>query len=444
MASLDGTGSTDGQNAQLRSTRSSSLRGQPGPLIAYVCTVVALAGAVGVGGLAHTSIRAGDVAMFAALMGCGAVCIEAVRRMGMPAGVSKDMLSAWWIPVALLLPPPYAVLAPLVLYTLIQIRVRRTALYLRVFSSAAIALAGAAASAAYRFAVSAPQQADPAAWLTDLRVGIPMAVACAAAFSVINSGLVAVAAHLAAPEAARRELLRKRESLTLDGVALCAGVLVAVTTALGPALLLLTLPPVVLLQRNLVHAQLQTAARTDVKTGLLNAAAWQRAANAEVSRAVQSGAPLAVLIADIDHFKTVNDTHGHLVGDQVLVDVADSLRQQVRAGDTVGRFGGEEFVVLLPNAGALEACRVAERLRTRVSGLAVPADGMSVQVTISVGVALLRDHGEDLVELLAAADLALYGAKDAGRDRVWMSPPTRRRRTAAGRVGPTPGTARPD
>jgi diguanylate cyclase (GGDEF)-like protein len=116
----------------------------------------------------------------------------------------------------------------------------------------------------------------------------------------------------------------------------------------------------------------------------------------------------------------VNDTHGHLVGDQVLVGVASTLCGQLRDYDVVGRFGGEEFVVLLPGADTVEACRVAERLRGRVRRLAVPAEDGTVAVTISVGVALFRMHGEDLIELLAAADLALYRAKQSGRDRVCL------------------------
>jgi diguanylate cyclase (GGDEF)-like protein len=197
-------------------------------------------------------------------------------------------------------------------------------------------------------------------------------------------------------------------------------VLVAITSALSPTLLLLALPPVVLLQRSLMHQQLQAAARTDAKTGLLNATAWQREADTELSRAQRTHDPLALLLIDIDYFKRVNDTHGHLMGDQVLIAVATTLCGQLRDYDVVGRFGGEEFVVLLPGTDIVEACRVAERLRGRVRRLAVPAEDSTVGVTISVGVSLFRLHGADLIELLAAADLALYRAKQSGRDRVCL------------------------
>ncbi|MQA83665.1 MAG: diguanylate cyclase [Streptosporangiales bacterium] len=421
MSVLHGAG-TGGGSSLIRSVRRWPLWAQPGRLVVYILAVVTLAAIVGVVGLARLPLRLEDVATFGALMGCGAVCIETVRRHGMPAGMSKDMLSAWWIPVALLLPSPYALLAPAILYTLIQLRVRRTVLYRRVFSAAAIGLAGAVASIVFHLVVPEPLRGSPAAWVMEARAAIPAAVACGALFTVVNSTLVAVAAHMAVPETSWRELLWESENLALDVVELCTGILVTVAAALTPALLLLTLPPVALLQRSLLHAQLQAAARTDAKTGLLNAAAWQREADTEISRTARTDEPLAMLIADIDHFKVINDTHGHLVGDQVLAWVADTLRAQLRDSDLVGRFGGEEFVVLLPGADALEACRVAERLRIRVGRMAVPVEDDLIGVTISVGVAVLRTDGDDLIELLAAADLALYRAKDQGRNRVGVSP----------------------
>jgi diguanylate cyclase (GGDEF)-like protein len=341
--------------------------------------------------------------MFAALMACGAACIEATRRLGMPAGVSRDLLSAWWLPVALLLPPIYALLAPILLQALLQVRVRATVVYRRVFSSAAIGLAGATASVVFHTLVP-----DVSVLSRGEGTPIMLAVGCAAL----------VAAHTADPDTHWRDVLWDRESAILDIVELCLGVVVAIVCGLNLALLVLALPPVVLLQRSLLHAQLQAAARTDPKTGLLNAAAWQREADTEIVRARRTGETLALLIIDIDHFKRVNDAHGHLVGDQVLVGVAATLRSQLRDYDVVGRFGGEEFVVLLPRADVSEARRVAERLRSRVGRMAVPVDDALITVTISAGVAIMSIHGDDLIELLAAADLALYRAKELGRDRI--------------------------
>jgi diguanylate cyclase (GGDEF)-like protein len=156
---------------------------------------------------------------------------------------------------------------------------------------------------------------------------------------------------------------------------------------------------------------------------VLNATAWQREADTEIARAQRAGEGLALLLADVDHFKRVNDTYGHLAGDEVLRGLATELRQQVRGSDVVGRFGGEEFVVLLPRADADEACKIAERLRHRASVMGVYADGVALDVTISIGLAVLGTHGQDLFELLAAADLALYRAKAEGRDQVRVYAP---------------------
>lgn len=173
-----------------------------------------------------------------------------------------------------------------------------------------------------------------------------------------------------------------------------------------------------------MHQQLAAAARTDPKTGLLNATAWQREADAELVRAHRSSSSLALLLIDVDHFKRVNDSHGHLIGDEVLRSLAAELRQQVRESDVVGRFGGEEFTVLLPRTDAADAHGIAERLRASARRMSVAAADARIQVTVSIGVALLGQHGRDLFELLAAADVALYKAKDAGRDQVHVSAQT--------------------
>ncbi|GLW65486.1 GGDEF domain-containing protein [Actinomadura rubrobrunea] len=402
-----------------RTPRRAGAPGRPSLLAAYVSVAVALHLALTVVGVLRTPVRLYEVVTFAALLVCGAACIEVSRRLGLPAGVARDLLSAWWLPVALLLPPVYALLIPIPLQLLSHFRVRRTLLYRRVMVTSALALAGACASMLFHLVVPRPLEGG-AQWVIDGYPGLPAAVGCAALFTVMNTALVAAAAYMANPESSWREVLWNRENLLLDVVELCAGVLVAITSSLSLSLLLLALPPVVLLQRSLMHQQLQAAARTDAKTGLLNAAAWQREADTELARAQRTHEPLALLLIDIDYFKRVNDTHGHLVGDQVLIGVASTLCNQLRDYDVVGRFGGEEFVVLLPGADTVEACRVAERLRGRVRRLAIPAEDGTVGVTISVGVALFRMHGEDLIELLAAADLALYRAKQSGRDRVCL------------------------
>jgi diguanylate cyclase (GGDEF)-like protein len=409
----------------------SPLLSAPLPLVAYVLTVLAcylgLAGWVA----ARTPANGADLALFAALMCCGAVCVEAARRLGQSTGVPRDLLAAWWLPVALLLPPVYALAAPALLGVLLAVRVRRGPLYRRAFASAALGLAGAAASVMFRTLSPVPARGQAGGWLTYPGAHgwfarpqqAAVAVACAVAFGVLSAGLVAVAAWLAEPDSKLRHMLWDRERMLLDLTETCVGIMVTIACALSTLLLCVALPPVVLLQRGLMHQQLKAAARTDAKTGLLNAIAWQREADAVLAAAVRHKQPLAVLLADVDHFKRVNDTHGHLVGDEVLRAIAAELASRVRDSDLVGRFGGEEFVVLAPRATAEEACRIAERLRLGTCVLQVPAGDAVVGVTISIGVAALGEHGQDLFELLAAADLALYQAKDAGRDRVCLYDP---------------------
>jgi diguanylate cyclase (GGDEF)-like protein len=407
------------------------LLAMPVPLVGYVLSVLAGYLALSVWEVAHTPLNASDLVLFAALICCGAICIEATRRLGQPTGVFRDLLSAWWLPVALLLPPVYALAAPAVLGLLLYFLVHRGPAYRRVFSSAALGLAGACASILFRWLAPVPPEGQAAGWLT--YPGPPawfmrpqqaaVAVACGVAFAVLNTCLVAVAAWLAEPDVKLAEMLWDRERMLLDLTETCVGILVTIACALSPLLLCVALPPVVLLQRSLMHQQLQAAARTDAKTGLLNAVTWQRDADAEIARAQRRGEQLAVLLADVDHFKKVNDTHGHLTGDEVLRALAAELRQAVRESDLVGRFGGEEFVILLPNTAPEEACRIAERLRRGASAVQVLAAGATVSVTISIGVAALGRHGRDLFELLAVADLALYRAKNTGRDRVCLYDP---------------------
>ena len=147
---------------------------------------------------------------------------------------------------------------------------------------------------------------------------------------------------------------------------------------------------------------------------------------AAVSAARRHERPLSIAMIDIDHFKAVNDEHGHAAGDRVLAAVANALRRHLRAEDQLGRLGGEEFLALLPDAGARAAATTAEKLRGEIAALAVVHDGGELAVTISAGWAAWE--GESPEELLRRADEALYDAKRAGRDRVQGAPATVQRR----------------
>lgn len=132
--------------------------------------------------------------------------------------------------------------------------------------------------------------------------------------------------------------------------------------------------------------------------------------------------PLSIAMADIDHFKAVNDTYGHDAGDKVLVDVASLLSEALRMPDKVGRYGGEEFLVVLPHTNLAQAKKIAERMRTAVDAFGFEYGGKTSHVTISIGLTQYR-KGEDLEQLLSRVDQALYQAKAAGRNKVITQKP---------------------
>ena len=207
----------------------------------------------------------------------------------------------------------------------------------------------------------------------------------------------------AAPGTRLHSLVLGREAVCNQVTELCLAVLTAFAAAHSALALVVALPLVIVLQRSLRHASLAAAARTDAKTGLLNAGAWQREAAVEVTRAAPAQTPLAVAIADIDHFKAVNDTHGHLAGDAVLAAVSAAMRDLLRDCDLCGRFGGEEFALLLPRTTAAQALEIIERIRQGISQLAIPRDGAAaIRVTISIGVAVPSQARRTLDDLLAA------------------------------------------
>lgn len=166
------------------------------------------------------------------------------------------------------------------------------------------------------------------------------------------------------------------------------------------------------------YARAREQARTDELTGLANRRAFMELGMAAVDQANRYERPLSLLMMDIDHFKRINDTHGHAAGDQALRAVAKELRYVARAADTPGRLGGEEFALLLPETSATDAMAVAERLRRGVAALVIHHGGKPLVLTCSIGVAEEGPATNDIDALIRAADRALYVAKEGGRDRV--------------------------
>ncbi len=167
-----------------------------------------------------------------------------------------------------------------------------------------------------------------------------------------------------------------------------------------------------------LHAALVRAAWTDPLTGTLNRAALLNGIAGMVAEAAASGKPLALLFADLDHFKALNDRHGHAAGDRALERCAGRLRRRVPDGGILGRYGGEEFVLAVPGRDGAAGCALAEGIRAGFASRAGTDRGAGGGVTISIGVASYPGDGTEMEALLRAADRALYAAKAAGRDRV--------------------------
>jgi len=392
------------------------LRGYVGavPLTAFVMIVFAAT---------QTTWTVPDLLEYLLLLACGMVSVAATPRVAyLKPGVTRDFLTAWVLPVAIVLPPVYAMLTPIPLQVLTQWRVHKGVVYRRVFTAGAISLTYGAASVLFRqfpdsFAGGSIGSGTHAiTWV--LAVAI-----CELVGGFGHKFLIMAAIKLSDPSVKLAELALNREALQADFAEFDLSVLITVVVAVTPVLAIAAVPTVLLARRFIMHAELLAASRIDTKTGLLNASTWEREAEIEIIRAVRTHIPLAVALVDIDHFKAVNDTYGHLVGDKALRAVTDALQTQLRGYDLAGRFGGEEFAVLLAQAREPDALNVAERLRAHIAGLSIPVDDEDesagrVQLTISVGVASLDGENRTLTDLLAAADAALYHAKETGRNKT--------------------------
>ena len=171
--------------------------------------------------------------------------------------------------------------------------------------------------------------------------------------------------------------------------------------------------------RDNVQASIEMAV-TDGLTGLHNRRYMETHVTTLVEQAAARGKPLSVLVLDIDYFKSINDTHGHDAGDDVLREFARRLRKNVRGIDLACRFGGEEFVVVMPDTDGAVAEKVAERIRAEIAQMpfALGQEGKTIEVTVSVGVSSLLKGSDTVAALMKRADLALYEAKSGGRNRV--------------------------
>jgi len=381
-------------------------------LIGYVLLVDLMAVAGTAWEFATSSLGLSDLFPAVVLVSCIVLYtelskpIEKIRERF--AGTPHIGLDTVWMFAALLMVHPgLAALIITASFFYRWLRVQRNPLFRRSFSTAATVLAGFAAAGFLRLVTD-----QPFAHLPRDVPSFAAAVGAGLIFLLVNTALMTVAVHYGTPHERLRDALAGPAEYSLEAATIGLGILLAWTLADWPVALLLIVGITLVLHRSVLIRQLRRQARSDAKTGLLNAEAWKEAAAAELGRA--AGKQIGVLILDLDRFKAINDRHGHLVGDRYLVALADVLRAEVRASDLVGRFGGEEFVVLLPGTATEHAHAIAERIRGTLAAVA----GLPEAVTVSIGLATFPDHGETVDELLEAADRALYAAKTAGRNRT--------------------------
>jgi len=343
---------------------------------------------------------------------------DRIRRSRAVDAPYVDATSVWTFAAVLVLPAGYAALLVVLIYTHTIVRVRRNGSghpHRSVFSGAAVVLSVLAA----RSADSALSQVGHIPTGAAQVVGVIGAVVV---YRLVNDGAIAAVLYLTTRPASMADALLQTDDLAVEIATMILGAFTAQTIIQMPWLTPAVLILIVVMHRGLLVKKLRVAATTDGKTGLLNATAWRELAQRHLWRAVREQQAVALLVIDLDRFKALNDQHGHLAGDVALKTVADRLKHELRDYDAVGRYGGEEFVALLPNAGANAAMRVADRLRERIEACPITdEDETTIHLTASIGVATYPTHGGELDELIRAADTALYAAKDAGRNAVRLA-----------------------
>jgi diguanylate cyclase (GGDEF)-like protein/putative nucleotidyltransferase with HDIG domain len=245
-------------------------------------------------------------------------------------------------------------------------------------------------------------------------------VAACVVFSWLNHGLLAVMLSWAKHMTIRETGVLSWESVSNEHVLAAIGFAAASFWKTNPWLVPVALAPLLLIRRSLAVEALQEEARVDPKTGLFNARHFASELADELERAKRFDRPLALIMADLDLLREINNSYGHLAGDAVLQGIADIFRSQLRHYDVPARFGGEEFSILLPEATAEQAVETAERIRRAIAEAEfdVETSDEPIRATVSVGVASFPKDGSGANELIHQADLAVYRAKLQGRNRV--------------------------
>nr|WP_199521109.1 GGDEF domain-containing protein [Jiangella anatolica] len=384
-------------------------------------------------------VEGADLTHFAILLACASIAIELTRhierrrqheRGGTVAYI--DTKAVWSFAAVLVLPPVLATVMVLFTYALAWSRVKPQAQklpYRWVFSCATVLIGTHIAVAVLSSGMSSyPGVPSGGVWQGLLDLGV--VIAAATIRWAINVGLVMAAIAAAKPTVTVRELFSNFGEQMLEAGAMGLGLVAAAIVVTNPVVMPGIVIAMVALHRGILVNQYQQASRIDAKTGLSTAGWWHEFADQSLAHARDRGTTLGLLIVDLDHFKRLNDTFGHPYGDLVLKAVAQELIAEIRDEDACGRWGGEEFVIVLPDVGDRRNLRnIAQRIRRRIQSVVVDppahlAEAGDATFTASVGGAIYPSAGVNtLDELLLAADTALYAAKNGGRNTVRISDP---------------------
>ena len=330
-----------------------------------------------------------------------------------PGNQTYNVTGVFLVAAALLLPPELVALAAFVQHIPDWLK-RRLPFQIQAFNIANYTLA---TMAAWGTAHAILASDFPAGYGASTFVAA--ALACVV-FVALNHCLLAPMLWLARSLSVRESGLFSYANLSTDLVLAGTGIGLATLWQVDAWLIPFAIVPLVLVHRSLSVPALQAEARVDPKTGLFNARHFATAIKDELERATRFARPMAVVMADLDLLREINNTYGHLAGDAVLAGVARIFRDELREYDIPARFGGEEFSILLPETSPEEAFEIASRIRHAVaaSGFEVETSAEPIRATVSFGIASFPRDGADANDLIHQADLAVYRAKLQGRNRV--------------------------
>ncbi|NDL57443.1 GGDEF domain-containing protein [Phytoactinopolyspora mesophila] len=408
-----------------------ALWGLPVPVRVLVVVVNILAITLAVITAFFAPVENVDLMRFALLAGCALGAIELTRHVERrrtfahrPHVAYIDSTAVWMVAAVIVLPPVLASILVVTIRVVVWLRVkgRKAVPYRWIYSSSTVLLGVQAAILILAVGLRSYPGLPGGTFLVGL-ADLGVIMLAAAASWAVNFLLILAAVAAFNPQASVADLFSNFSEQILEAGAAALGILVAIVLVANPVAVPVVLVVLAAMHRGLLVSQYEHAARIDSKTGLATAGRWHDFAEDMLARARHHQTSLGVLIVDLDHFKSINDTYGHPFGDKALRAVADELRSEVRELDACGRWGGEEFAVVLPDVGTEDNVhRIAERIRLRIQSIFLdpPAGtGDAVNITASVGgVFHEADDTTSMDDLILAADSALYEAKNDGRNTV--------------------------